>query len=102
MKELLRDYNVVTNAVENKYTAASGGAATNYRYAIDYSSSTTYYESELGDSGQYIQVDLGRDHTVLKIVVQWGGAVSSSDPAEQYMVRAGCRGEASRISHQSE
>jgi hypothetical protein len=83
----LKDYNVAatTGAATNKYTVASGGTATNPGNAIDYSSSASYYQSEVGDGDQYIQIDLGSEHTVIKVVVQWGGAVASLDPADKYM-----------------
>lgn len=46
----------------------------------------TYYESEEADANQYIQFDLGSNHTVLKIVVLWGdGDVFFSSEPERYM-----------------
>lgn len=37
------------------------------------------------DGGQYLQIDLGMNYTVVKIVIQWGSSQASFEAPEKYM-----------------
>lgn len=68
-------------------TASGENATTNNLAALAIDRvGITYYESEEADADQYIQFDLGSNHTVLKIVVLWGdGDLFLSPEPERYM-----------------
>ena len=67
----LADRNVALNGGSRPLTKASGGAATHPERAVDFAATGTWYESEAGDGGQWIDADLGDTFRVVEIRARW-------------------------------
>ena len=67
----LADRNVALNGGARPLTNASGGTATHPERAVDFAASTTWYESEAADGGQWIEADLGDVFRIVEIVARW-------------------------------